>query len=349
MIVSYTTGVDVLAHHLEDISRGQFRVLLVFLGSTYDEAFLKSVKSLATDLDNLTGPHCLAIVFMPPPKENPFRPYDFVWSEGKFRGGGKYRHVTEWESFVDEMTRNTYELASFLGIPLHYLPCLAFIDPQYPEEFATLRLHDETLYDIYPQLRKLFSQWYAENKDVLDAYDLATREYPYTGGYGDIPNSPRIKRLTEERLRQGVIPAVEEAFGSLLAANRDLDQEKVRRRLKKLRKQPQNTQPLVSFLQTHALTIQLDGIPTTWSNFDSVYRRLYQSKALPDPYQFGPQVLASNVSRFPMHKVKSMGNNAELRRLGRRVGEGTVASKPAFDIVLAILKVFGLGAGASPT
>src|SRR5215216_5012769 len=104
MIVSYRTGVDVLQHHLEDIRRGQIRVLLLFLGSAYDEAFLESIKSLAKDLDELTGPYCLAIVFMPPPKENPFRQYDGVLA---FSGGGSTRDLAEWDSFVDEMTRNT--------------------------------------------------------------------------------------------------------------------------------------------------------------------------------------------------------------------------------------------------
>jgi hypothetical protein len=263
MYVSYTTGVDVLQHHLEGIRRHQFKVLLLFLGSAYDEAFLESVKSLAKDLDNLTGPHCLAIVFMPPPKENPFRQYEGL--RDVFHVGGRARDLTEWETFVDEMTRNTYQLARFLDIPLDYLPCLAFIDTEHQEEIATLRVHDKTLHDIYPQLRMLFSRWYDENKEALNAYDLAAIDRGY------LTESPRIKPLIEEKLRQNAIPAVEEAFNALLATNHDLDQEKVSRFLKRLRKKPRHTQPLVSFLQTHELTIQLDGTPTTGRNFNSVY------------------------------------------------------------------------------
>jgi hypothetical protein len=186
-------------------------------------------------------------------------------------------------------------------------------------------------------------------KEALDAYYLAASRR------GHLTHSRHIKRLNkerqqerrrliEERLRQEAVPAVEEAFNSLLATDRSLDQSKVSRFLKRLRKQPWNTQPLVSFLRKHKLTIQLDGNPTTWQNFDSVYQRLYSRRAFSDQFQSGPPVPADPVSRFPMNRVESLSDYAELRHLGRRVSDGATANKAAFDIVLAILRVFGLSA-----
>ena len=44
--------------------------MLIFLGSSFDERFLNDIIGLADDLNYMTGPHCLAVAFVPAPSHN---------------------------------------------------------------------------------------------------------------------------------------------------------------------------------------------------------------------------------------------------------------------------------------
>jgi hypothetical protein len=45
MIISYTTGVDLLRHHIDSRSDGEFGVLMFFLGSGHDAEFLEAERA----------------------------------------------------------------------------------------------------------------------------------------------------------------------------------------------------------------------------------------------------------------------------------------------------------------
>jgi hypothetical protein len=335
MIYSYTTGIDILQNHIDQIKRGQFRVLLFFLGTAYDESFLDGVKSLAKDLDALTGPHCLAMAFMPPPRDNPFKQSDYV---DAFKGGGKDRNIDEWDDFVSEMTKNTYELARYLDIPEHHLPCLVFIDTD-NTEFAILRLRDKTLREIYPKLREIFADWYSANKEVFDRYDSAAAARGY------IAESSHVKRLMEEKLRQEVIPDLEQVFVEAIAGNTTLDLQKAKGYFRNLRQQPLNTQPLVDFLRSNNLTIEVGEDKIGWQDFNLHYRQLYRSKVQTEENWFSkPPELNSPVTKFPMDKIEQLSNSVELRKAGGDISNWVAGKKPIFDTLISILKLFGLGA-----
>ena len=64
MIYSYKSGAEILSQYRDELVNGQFKVLLFFLATQHDEAFLRDVVALASDLggvdelfDNDPGSH----------------------------------------------------------------------------------------------------------------------------------------------------------------------------------------------------------------------------------------------------------------------------------------------------
>lgn len=169
MYISYTSGLELLKSISDDIWRGQYRLLLFFLASQYDGEALSSIVDLAEDIDKLTGPHCMAIAFMPPPKRRPV-PIVELFNEGLLPS----EEDKEWGNFIDRMTRNTYDLAMYFNIPYDTLPCLVFLAPGNENRFAVLHLDNTGLYTIFKHLRSLFFSWYSNNGHYLENYDKLT-------------------------------------------------------------------------------------------------------------------------------------------------------------------------------
>lgn len=336
MIMTQTTGVDIVKHYLPELRRGKFRVLLLFLASGYDHTLLQDVQSLARDLDLITGPHCLAVLFAPPSPDNPYgAPPPGALG---FWSAGRHYSFDQWDQFVDVMTRNTYALASLFHVPSTDLPCLLFVDTAQPDRLALLRLSQATLREVFPKLRSLFERWYAENRSALDAFllkSVLSDELAETG---------RAKRLVEEALRQTAYPVMADACAKLIEKNNSLDVGRMRRALKKLYDQPRNTQPLEQILQEKAVSLRIDGINTDAKHLRETYFALLKSRhsfaAAKNDYDDG----IKTVTPFPFEEITSWGRVSYMQHLTRSSAEQVKRVKPLLDIAVAILKLFGIPA-----
>jgi len=336
MIISYVTGVEIIKEHAEQISNGQIKVLLFFLGSVHDERFLESVNKLAKDIDNITGPHCLAVAFMPPPEEIriPVGVLPFV-SCGEFGD----IDIDKWPQFVEEMTNNTYELARFFEIPYDKLPCLVFCDPKEITEIAILRIRDRTLSDVYDTLRHIFSDWYSENKMILDEYDylLSVTEYSLFRR----STSPRVKLMVEEQLRKKVIPLIEGSFGFLLNEDADFDKQKLKQIIKRLYRQPKNIKPLQDFMRLNNLTINLNDQKLTWDSLPRMYGKLLENNSSVEEATKRLFDCVEKLPDFPLDRVKRINRAAEIKRIGSNAMK-LVTVKTEISTISIVRKIFGL-------
>ncbi|MCR5869401.1 hypothetical protein LRS12_00675 [Sphingomonas sp. J344] len=147
---------------------------MLFLGTEYDRAFLDDVVHYGHDLDSLLhGNLCIGVLFMPPPEspggrlEDEFeRFHSLRWSEDP----------TLTEKLVERMSKESYDVARFLGIPLQDLPGIAFLSASEPDNVAYVPLRKSSLKDIYPDLRRVMSDWYSDNRAVLEQFRTEWRE-----------------------------------------------------------------------------------------------------------------------------------------------------------------------------
>jgi hypothetical protein len=333
MIFTYKSGIDVLHNHLQDIRDGKFRVLLFLLGSSFDGDFLKDIKNLTSDFDQLTGPHCLVVAFMPPPTSDPFA----FWPEGN-----RAKEIEDWPAFVDAMTRNTYELARCLGVQQEELPSLVFIDAERPSEIAVLSLRRKGLQEVYPDLRKIFSNWYAKNKASLDQQALAASIDESSLHVFLRFESPHVGRLIDDRLREIVVPAVERGFQQLIQSDATLKPTvgKVRNLTGTLRGQPRNYRGIAEYLARHNATIVLEGNSIDAKSFPSAYEAL-AIKAVHGITASKPADEGSaKLSPFPLDEIRDLNRVMRLSSVAGRTAGWIKKQKSIVDVALGILKIF---------
>jgi len=309
-IYSYQTGEDILYDHIEDIESGKYRVLLFFLGSKYDNSFLQEVVDLRKDLHKLTGEHCLAILFSPPPESSP-------WGEGRKIHLSEFYPMEDWPSFVEEMTQKTYELAAALSVSFQNLPCIAFVNPHVPERVAILRIQNASFSSHYMKLRGLFSDWYQEHKVIFDQFEYLSyiAKYGYGTNLGTQKPPSSLLSLIREKVAPTISSIIEEAF-MVVATDSHLYMGLVRRRLKTFRKQPRNLSVLIDLLTEYNLTITTDNKLIGPKQLAAFYENQCEELLFTrDEALTRLESIRTNLPDFPLERVKEIDSLVQLEKI----------------------------------
>ena len=331
VIVTYVSGVRILKQHLGAIRRGDIRVLMFFLGSRYDYAFLKEVKEIDRDIDQLTGSHCLAVAFVPPPQVSEmagFQSIDDVWPRRKDDPDGL-------ADYVDAMTRNTYELARYLGVA-DELPAIAFVSTDSADEYALLHMSGRTLHEVYPSIRKVFAEWYQSNKTAIDADNLARlapRDHALPHG---------VRTAIEDAIRERVVPVVAAAFDELLAQQPRLPAAKMRRMVHRLRKHPRDVKALADFMRHEKLSVPFDGQMLDATRFEREFARMCEACGVEVIASTADASRAAPLTPFPLSSVRAIDRSAQLKSFASSASGILAKSKDAAGVLGGILRLFGL-------
>lgn len=354
MLYSFLTGIDILNRYKAELARGQFKVLIFFLATVYDSQLLEDIKRLDRDIDRLTGPHALALAFMPPSLNDslPRLGNDFNKNADSFEAAGRNWNPGEFDRFADAMTQNAYDLADLFDLPYNDLPSIVFVNPQDLSKVATLKLDKRGLAPVYGRIRQVFWEWYNEHREMLDKADqlLILANNPLTLGFSYCPPSSslgghlktsRMRRLFDDFIRERVYPIVEKSMLELISKT-SVDEGKVKQQLIMLYKHPlklerqQNSilrkQRLVDFLKEENLSINLIGEQVTWDMFQSRYFALISNTASQEL-----QMRKVNPPPFPLHKLGNIDKEvmfktpSKSRFINALRSGGTEAFKEAID------------------
>ena len=332
----YKSGLEVLSRHANACGDGRTRVLVFFLGSSFDEAFLRELIELAQDIDSLTGPHCLAVAFTPAPSVKKADEYSESTREylGLVTQGKKF-----WRDFTAEMTKNTYAMVNYLGVDASDLPCLAFVNPRAPDHAAVMRLPNGSLRSVYPSIRKLFLDWYGDYRGTLDRWDFLTAYSE--GGCRSCSLRADAKANIRENIVKIVVPKVAQQLRALFP-NTDPDRQLLERLLKRLRRQPWNTDGIDGFL--YARNIPILKMPTSdpWfsRSLSDYMADLYERDVLSRrSAQEELATLREKLPDFPLERVTSISNeitvtatsahtasNAEIAKVLERLFSATATT-----------------------
>jgi hypothetical protein len=319
----YESGLEIIKEHADKYNDGRTRVLLFFLGSSFDEPFLRDVLDLAEDIDWLTGPHCLAVAFTPAPSVKNIDDYsECTRSHVRLVSSRAKEH---WESFSSEMTKNTYAMANYLGVDAADLPCLAFVNPKKSNRAAIMRMPDGRLRAAYPAIRKLFLDWYGDYRGTLDRWDYLTSFS--SAGCHNASFRPATKAIIHENLVKFVVPKIAELLRSLVSAS-DPELSTFERLIGRLRRQPWNTEAIDSFLRARNITIPgSKPVRSSWSlghYLAEAYERDVQSR---DSARAELALLRAQLPEFPLERVTSVLHDAKLATVpGRSELNGDIAS-----------------------
>ncbi|MBN3945133.1 MAG: hypothetical protein HWQ38_01000 [Nostoc sp. NMS7] len=353
MHYSFITGIDILNRYKAELAKGQFKVLIFFLATVYDSQLLEDIKRLDRDIDRLTGPHALAIAFMPPsPNDSlPHLGNDFNKNTDYFEAAGRDWNAGDFDSFANAMTQNTYDLADLFNIPYNDLPSIVFVNPQDILEIATLKLDNKGLSPVYERIRQVFWEWYNEHKEMLDKADqlLILANNTLTIDFSNSSSSSslrkhfqtsRMRRLFDDFIREKVYPIVEKGMLELIS-KASVDEERIKQQLIMLYKsplklkRPQNRilqkQRLVDFLQEENLSINLIGEQVTGDRFQSRYFELISNAASQEL-----QTRKVNPPAFPLHKLKNIDKSIMFKKpsKSRLINALQAGGKEAFKEVI---------------
>ncbi|MBS3030747.1 MAG: hypothetical protein HCA25_00505 (plasmid) [Dolichospermum sp. DET50] len=331
MLYSFITGIDILNRYKAELARGQFKVVIFFLATVYDSQLLEDIKRLDRDIDRLTGPHALAIAFMPPSLNDslPRIGNNFNKNTDSFEAAGRNWNPGEFDSFANAMTQNAYDLADLFYIPYNDLPSIVFVNPQDLSEVATLKLDDKGLSPVYGRIREVFGEWYKEHRKMLDKADqlLLFANNPLTIGFpgsssssslGEHFKTSRMRRLFDDFIRETVYLIVEKGMLELISKT-SVDEGKVKQQLIMLYKHPLKLesrqsgilrkQRVVDFLKEENLSINLIGEQITWDRFQSRYFELISNAASQEL-----QMRKVNPPPFPLRKLENIDKNVIFKK-----------------------------------
>lgn len=326
MIFSYVSGAEILARYKELFAQEQCKIILFFLGTGYDKTFIEDVKRISNDLDALTGSHALAVAFNSPPAIPP----EGARNPLGFRASGEYHQWADWSNYASEMTEKIYKLAECFDVRPDHLPCLLFVVPHPPQDFAVVRLFKNRLYeDVYPKLREIFGDWFREQKGVHQLRLLAN------GRWRD-GNRPRVKfdnDMLRNFLREEVCPIVQkECVEQIISLG--VDAEETRRAFARLDKQPTSIRPVVDFLKKHDLSVSIRGEHINAETFSQAYRELVKHMA-----NIALEKAVQVVPDFPLKKVEELNKSyfaIYIGQLARKYGP------LGGNVFMLVSKIFGI-------
>jgi hypothetical protein len=240
------------------------------------------------------------------------------------------------EGYVAAMTANTYALEEHFGVPLEELPAIAFVSADAPDDYAILRLRGRTLREVYPSIRKMFSEWSRANRDAVGA-TILQRLAP------DDRAVPRdVRAAIEQAIGEQAVPVVADAFEALLLRNPQVPAARVRRMAGRLRRHPKDVKPLADVLRTHNLKLALDGESFDADQFERAFERMCG--------RIGAEVIAAAahasapaaLTPFPLSMVTAADRFAQVQSLTASASGAVSKAKDAAGVIGGILKLLGL-------
>lgn len=264
MIYVYEDPIEFIRTRAKQVDEGQYRLVLLFLGTQFNEEFLKDVEALAPDLDSLTDAHAMAILFTPPPPN--FRQNGMNLGFGACKALGRSYHWSEWDDFLRTMTTGTYAVARSLGIAFKDLPCVVFLDPdESVPEYAVWKLRDTPFRTLYGDLRSALDRWYRENSEVIDEIELLStiKKFPWDKVPSNQPEMAQFKAFVNDT----VVPRL------LVAAGGSGVSEKVKERIEHLADQARNPDFVRPALRASPSPLHVDG--RVWAA-DSFTREFFE-------------------------------------------------------------------------
>lgn len=306
MFISWVSGESLLQEHRAELERGQYKVAIFFLITEYDSSRLAEVVHLANELDAATTSSCLVVAFMPPPAD----PQEAL---------SRYRprmlpdeNEEAWKEFIASMTQASYELANYFGIPYEDMPCVVFFSIERGDEYALMRLRDQSFWRIFPQLRKLFSDWMAEGGQSVEVHRgrIALASSP---GRVTSQTSSGVRAVVESVLTDSVIPALEAELKKVAKTN--AMRRRVSGLINGLNASPLNVGVLAAFLQREGLELTIDGV-----TFDSIravdaYDEAYRTAAN-TKYRSVVESGTTPVAPFPFEKISGLDRSISIRHIG---------------------------------
>jgi hypothetical protein len=224
----YEDPVEFVRRRAKHVNDGQYRLILLFLGTQFNEEFVREVEGLTQDIDSLTGPHAMAILFTPPPSP----PADFMSGFGSFRALGK--DWIFWDEFLKAMTDGAYSLAESLGIPYKDLPVVVFLDPDEDDpEFAVWKFKNVTFRELYDDLRSVLNHWYQDNSELIAKIALLEKIVKYQ--WNKVPSNQPEMPVFKAYVKDTVVPKLLEAAEIAGVSG------EVKQRIEGLSSEPRNT------------------------------------------------------------------------------------------------------------
>jgi len=311
MYQAYRDPEDVIRALTPAINRGRFKLLIFILAGEYNSQILHEVSMLQTDIDALTGHFAAVVAFMPPPDARP-QPM-FLWSirNSPIPSEGD----PDWQEYVSQMTRATYDLALHFGIDSTSLPCLLFLVPGNTDEFAVLSLRGETLHDVYRQLMTVFLTWRSEEKKTVIGYselcalaDESDHSLPWE-------QSNEAKRFVEQAYRHHIVPLVLDALRQAVV-EAGIGKNRLNRLSSDLKSQPKNLKPITDFLQANRLSLRVGNKVIGPEFFKHHYQMLYDDLVGAS----AREVLRTSSAAFPLDLERKISRKTEIRSWTTRAG-----------------------------
>jgi hypothetical protein len=307
LIYVFEDPVEFVRRRAKALNEGQYRVMLLFLGTQFDEEFLKDVDGLTRDLDRLTGPHAMAVLFTPPPELQHFQS-----GFGGFQALGRF--WTDWDAFVDTMTDGTYTVAQDLGIPYKDLPCIAFLNIYDDElKFGLWKLKGTPFREVYDDLRSVFDSWYRDNTRLIEK--IAKLQILERHPWGKVPTNHPEMPLFQQFLRIVVLPKL------VNAADNSGVSAQTRKRIEGLSSQPRNTEVVSLALKQSPTMLSVGGHFWTAQSFTEDFYQFVRNEARDQR-----QKLLSKLV-FPLDQLSSTSRKLSMYRLISRVDIGSVEAE----------------------
>ena len=301
MIISYLTGIEFIESYRYELESGQYKVLLFFLGTEYDREFLESVAKFSTDINHLIGQHALAVAFLPPPKDIHTKKLEVL---------DKAKSFENEEEFAKAMTQSTYEIARHFCIT--DLPSVVFINPKNMTEVATIKI-ENSLSDVYKDLRKIFGDWYVTYKEEFDKVKRLKGLYIKTRLGNQRKKKESIYEL-KSFIREQIIPVINKSLESASEKNQ-IHPSFVNKLIENLYHQPLSTQGIEHLLTKNKIVLLVEEREVIGSNFRDEYFKLIHrdlNKLLPE---------------FSFERVKRISRKIQVKNLGSSAlkGAGKIA------------------------
>ena len=202
MQFSFVPASELINWHQNEIYNDKYFLYIFVLATKFDKKVLRDCIQYARDLDRLTGERCLLLVFF---NTIPSEKKDQLYFDRKVRQKALDGQLTDKDirRFEEKMTDESYNLARYLGIPEHELPCLVFFNHIRVSEFAVLHIHEGGLSKHYEELRDIISKLYRSNISKFNELDKLDKIKEF-GFYNSSHN--RLKRkLVNDFLRNNIM------------------------------------------------------------------------------------------------------------------------------------------------
>jgi hypothetical protein len=310
MIYVYEDPVEFVRRRAKQVNDGQYRLILLFLGTQFDEDFLKDIEALTPDLDALTGPHAMAVLFTPPPTSFADEGSGF----GGFRALGRFYKWAEWDEFVGTMTDATYSVAASLGIPFEDLPAIVFLDPDEDEpEFAVWKLKETPFRKLYTDLRSALNRWYKDNADLIERIKFlqTIRKFPWEKVPSKQPEMATFKQFVEASVVPKLLDAAEFSGVS----------DEVKERIQRLSEQPRNADFLRPALRRSPLPLCVEDRVWTADSFSKEFFAFVHA----DANRQRRALLKS--MKFPLQRVAGTTRKLAFQRFFDRVDLGSIEAE----------------------